>query len=92
MSQCPFRIGLDVGVGCHDGMDVGAKQYGGCLGGVGRWVKDDLESGGAIMGCIEEFFRVENFNKNMMKSINTISLFCILKSVIKFNLFLLCQS
>ena len=43
-------------------------------------------------GCIEGFFRAENCNKNLMKSINTISLFFILKSVIKFNLFLLCQS
>ena len=43
-------------------------------------------------GYIEGFFRAENCNKNMMKSINTISLFCILKSIIKFNLFLLCQS
>jgi len=38
-------------------------------------------------GCTEGFFRAENCNKNMMKSINTISLFCILKSVIKFKLF-----
>jgi len=43
-------------------------------------------------GCIEGFFKAENCNKYMMKSIKTISLFCILKSVIKFNLFLLCQS
>jgi len=38
-------------------------------------------------GCIEGFVRAENCHKNMMKSINTISLFCILRSVIKFKLF-----
>jgi len=38
-------------------------------------------------GCIEGFFRAENCNKNMMKSINTTSLFYISKNVIKFKLF-----
>jgi len=40
-----------------------------------------------LTGCIEGFFKVENCKENVVESINTISLFCVPKSVIKFRLF-----
>jgi len=36
-------------------------------------------------GCIEGFFKAENCKENVVESINTISLFCVPKSVIKFR-------
>jgi len=38
-------------------------------------------------GYIEGFSKVENCKENVVESINIISLFCILKSVIKLKLF-----
>jgi len=36
-------------------------------------------------GCIEGFFKAENCKENVVESINTISLFCVPESVIKFR-------
>jgi len=39
-----------------------------------------------VTGCIEGFFKAENCKENVVENINTISLFCVPESVIKFRL------
>ena len=46
----------------------------------------------AITGCIEEFFEVEKYVENGIKTTNSISIFCALESVMKVKLFLICLS
>ena len=43
-------------------------------------------------GCTKGFFKVEKYVENGMKTTNSISIFCALKSVMKVKLFLMCLS
>ena len=45
-----------------------------------------------ITGCIKGFFEAEKYVENGIKTTDSISIFCALKSVIKVELFLMCLS